>query len=157
MNFMLSALPRSHRVLIAFFVCALLLGYGVSWLKMLEINALNIGQVVRDYRGDSADEFSEPKPYGEILQNTHAHVLSVPVVYFLLALLFLGTRMSERQKILCVIFLFSGFFMQYASLWLMRYAGAGFVYLGALGHALSDPVYLYMALRVLRETRCRAV
>lgn len=150
MNIELRQLSAEARMLVACFVASLLVGYGVSLLKAVEKSDLSPAKVVRQYRGDADPEaMAFPKPYEDILQNTHAHALSVPVVYFLLSALFLGTPLGSRAKKACVAALFCGFFLEFTSLWGLRYAHGGFVYAVFFAHAVTGPVYLFMCARIL--------
>lgn len=155
MFFKISDLDGEKRILIFFFVAALLLGYGVSVLKVMETSAGgSIEQVVLSYRGSQDPNLMAfPKPYSEMLQSTHAHALSVPLVYFLLSLLFLATRAGIMQKKVLVSLLFGTFFLEYFSLWGLRYFSESFVYLSFLAHLISGPIYIYMCGRVLYELK----
>jgi hypothetical protein len=150
MEIELRKLSAEARLLAACFITALLVGYGVSILKAVEKSDFSSANVVRQYRGDADPEaMAFPKPYEDILQNTHAHALSVPVVYFLLSALFLGTPLGSRAKKACVTALFCGFFLEFAALWGLRYAHEGLVYAVFFAHAVTGPVYLFMCSRIL--------
>lgn len=153
MHYKIKNLPSEARLLIACFIVTLVLGYGVALLKAAQKSELSTDAIVRQYRGDKDPEaMAFPKPYEELLQNTHAHALSIPVVYFLLGALFLGTSLASRTKKFGVAALFSGYALEFTGLWGLRYVHENYVYLVFLAHAVSGPVYLYMCWRVFKES-----
>lgn len=150
MNFKLRELPSEARFLIGLFTVSLLIGYGVSLLKAADKSDFSVSKVVRQYRGDpDPAAMAFPKPYQDILQNTHAHALSVPLVYFLLGALSLGTSLGVRVKKAGAAALFGGFFLEFAALWGLRYAHPGCAYLLFLAHAVTGPVYVFLCVRIL--------
>jgi hypothetical protein len=156
MDFELKSLTRPAKVLVVAVILSLLSGYIIAILQGLEHTSFNTDKVVKEYRGsDNTDELAFPKPYREILQNTHAHALSIPLVYFLLSLLFLGTQVSQKAKSILIALLFLGFFLEYLSLWSLRYIHTGFVNLSVVSHVISAPVYIFMCVRSLWDTCVR--
>lgn len=154
MNFKIRELSLEWRVLIGAFALSLLIGYGVALLKAFEKTSFSPSRVTVSYRGeDDPDSLSLPKTFEEILQNTHAHALSVPLVYFLLGGLFCGTSASSRLKIFGVIFIFGGFFIEYISLWGLLYVHESFVWGSFMAHAVSGLAYLFMTTKVLWDCR----
>lgn len=152
MNFKITKLSVEWRVLIAATAFALLMGYGVALLKTSNKTSFSMSRMIVSYRGDgNSESLNLPKTYEELLQITHAHLLSVPLVYFLLAGLFLGTRVSSRIKTMGVVFLFGGFFVEYFSLWGLRYLSPHFVWSATASHCISGPAYLGMVIFVLRD------
>lgn len=156
MHYRIKDLPSETRLLIACFIVALVLGYGVALLKAAQKSELSTDAVVRQYRGDKDPEaMAFPKTYEEILQNTHAHALSIPIVYFLLGALFLGTSLESGTKKFGIAALFSGYALEFTGLWGLRYVHENCVYLVFLAHAVSGPAYLYMCWRVFKESMKR--
>jgi len=156
MEFKLNKLSAPGKTLIFFFIAALLIGYVVAIMQAYDHTGFDVDKVILSYRGsENPDLMAFPKPYRELLQNTHAHALSVPVVYFLLCLIFLGTSASQRFKSTLIAVLFSGLFLEYAALWLLRYVGAGFVYLSFTASGLTSLIYIYMCFRSLYELKTR--
>jgi hypothetical protein len=154
MNFKIRELSLEWRVLICAFTLSLLIGYGVALLKAFEKTSFSPSRVTVSYRGENdPDSLELPKTFEEILQNTHAHAMSVPLVYFLLGGLFCGTSASARLKIFSVIFIFGGFFIEYLSLWGLLYVHKNFVWGTFAAHAVSGLAYLSMTARVLWDCR----
>lgn len=150
-KFSLSRLPAEAKTLVRLFLLALLLGYGISLLKAADKTHLSLAKIIVDYRGSEhpEEDMAFPKEYAELLQNTHAHALSVPLVYFLLSLIFLGTTISVRVKQRLIVLLFLSFFLEYLALWGLRYVHKDCVYITFVAHAISGPIYLYMCVKSL--------
>lgn len=154
MEFSLAKLSCAGRLLVALFVVALLVGYGVAFLQIAAHTHFSPQEVIEEYRGSQDPEaMAEPKSYRSLLMNTHAHALSVPVVYFLLGVLFAMGSSSQRVKCLCIAVLFGGFFLDYAGLWGLRYLHTAFAYVSFMAHAVTAPVYLLMCVRILCDLR----
>ena len=152
MNWQLSSLPKSAKILIGLFIISLLLGYVVAILQVQQHIGMTPAAVIREYRGSTDPQDPEdPISFRGLLAVTHKHALAVPMVYFLLSVIFLGTRHSDKIKSLFVSALMGGFLLEYISLWGLRYISAYFVYLAFLSHALSSPSYIYMCLRSLKD------
>jgi len=152
MDFKLKDLSTPLKTLVFFFILALILGYGVALLQAYEHTGFNIQKVILSYRGSNdPDMMAFAKPYREILQNSHVHVLTVPLLYFCLSLIFIGTRQSSKFKSVLIALLFSGFFVEYISHWLLRYVSAGFVYVVFFASGLTSLIYLYMCFTSLRN------
>lgn len=153
MEFSINHLRSEYKTLVFLTTLSLIIGYGVALVKAVTESRLSPQHVVTEYRGGAATESLDlPKEFDEVLQNTHAHALAVPLVYFLLSWLFCGTTVSSRLKKAGALCLFAGFFAEYAALWGLRYVHPGFVWLIFAVHAATGPVYLGMAARVAWES-----
>lgn len=153
-DFRLSGLAPAAKCLVFLLTIALLLGLGVALLQLHNAYQFDQKQIVTAYRGiDDPENPMEPRSYGGMLMNTHAHALSVPLTYAALSLLFLGTAKSERTKKIFISLLFSAFFLEWAGLWGLRYVSAGFVYLVGICGITTTIVYLTMCFCVLKSLR----
>ncbi|OVE82001.1 hypothetical protein BVY03_01770 [bacterium K02(2017)] len=141
----LNQLNPSLKLLVTFFIFCLLIGYGVAILQSYEHTGFDIEKVKLEYLGsDDENLMAFAKPYQQILQVTHAHALSIPLVYFLLALIFLNTSLNAILKKTLITLLFLGFFLEMSSLWLLRYVHPDLIYLGVIGNGFSGLSYLSM-------------
>lgn len=149
-EYKLKTLSPSRKALIFFFLICLLLGYFIAILKIHSTTNFDISEAILKYKGAEDPELMAfPKTYKEILQLTHSHVFSVPMIYFLLGLIFLGTTLKEKTKVIFISILFSSFLLEYISLWLFWRFSENFVYLTAFSHILSTPCFLYMSIKSL--------
>jgi hypothetical protein len=91
---------------------------------------LSPAAIARYYRGGPAgDTMAFPKPWGHLLEITHAHAFTMAVVFLVLGHLFLGTSLGPRAKRVVVLVSFAGIAGDLAGPWLVRYVAAGFAWL----------------------------
>ena len=74
--------------------------------------------LIEYYRGL---ESGYPKTYLELLETTHFHIFSMPVVFLILAHVFLMCSWSYRWKIGVVILSFLGIIIEISGPWLITY------------------------------------
>lgn len=122
----LAALPRSTKVLVSGFLLLLLLGYGVGWLSYPLKMGFSPQAVARYYRGAPEGQYY-PKEPGQLLDVTHVHSLSLPILFFLVGYLFDQTRVRGRIKEGLFALAFALIFLNLLSIWLIRYLSASFV------------------------------
>ena len=143
---------NAERVLVFLTTLCLLIGFAVALLQVFHKTQFDLDKVIVDYRGSpNPDLMAVPKSFGQILQNTHAHALSVPLVYFLLSWFFLATQATTRVKSTLITLLFISFLVDYSALWLLRYVHPHFIYASTLSHSVGSPIYLFMCLKVMWE------
>jgi hypothetical protein len=76
--------------------------------------------------------------YRKLLEVTHFHLFTMPVVLLIVAHLFLATGLRDRTKLGWIVAGIAGVTMHLATPWLVRYGGAGFAFLHAVsGLALT--------------------
>jgi hypothetical protein len=81
------------------------------------------------YRGSEAqDVMAFPKSFGQLLEVTHAHAFTMPVVFLILAHLFVSTGVSDRLKGVTLVATFAGLLGDLLAPWLVRYGAAGFAW-----------------------------
>lgn len=143
---------RPIRILVFSTTLALLLGYGVSMLKLYNKTSFSLSSSIQNYRGsDDENLMLYPKTFSEILQITHSHALSVPLVYFVLGLLLLGTSICDKTKSLLIGGVFASFFVEYLSLWGLWGITPAFVYPLTLASITGSLCYLSACLVILAE------
>jgi hypothetical protein len=79
--------------------------------------------LIEYYRGL---ESGYPKTYLELLETTHFHIFSMPVVFLILAHVFLMCSWSYRWKIGVVILSFLGIIIEVSGPWLITYVSPDF-------------------------------
>jgi hypothetical protein len=76
--------------------------------------------------------------YRKLLEVTHFHLFTMPVVLLIVGHLFLATGLGDRAKIVWIVAASASVFAHLATPWIVRYAGGGLAILHALtGAALT--------------------
>ena len=146
-TFRLADAPLSLRILCTGFLLSVGLGLLVVALTVQAmVGGFTPQTIAEGIRGDEdaavaaefAEEFGEAdkaaglrfgKGYRELIQTTHTHSFAMPLLLFALGLVFFGTDTPDRHKALLYGVAFLALVLDLGSLWLVRYASAGFAYL----------------------------
>ena len=108
-------------------------------VTLLTLSAGRIGvtpaAIARYYRGGES-ETSFPKAFWQLVEVSHFHLFSVPVVLLILSHLLYATRVSSRTRVVLTLGTFSGAFLEALSPWAIRYWAAEFAYALLLGWLL---------------------
>jgi hypothetical protein len=123
---------------------------------MATLVALSAGRVGLDaraiatyYRG-GASEMSFAKTFWQLVEVSHFHLFTVPVVVLILAHLFCATPASRRLRIWLTSVTFLGVLLDVVGPWAVRYLAAGFAYLLMVGWTLlATGVVLMVALTLV--------
>jgi hypothetical protein len=101
--------------------------------------ALSLGRMGFDpqaiathYRGGES-EMSFPKTFWQLMEVSHSHLFTVPVVALILSHLLYGTPVSARVRVSLTSITFAGVFLDAVGPWAVRYLAAGFAYLLIVG------------------------
>ncbi|MEA3245131.1 MAG: hypothetical protein U9Q74_03135 [Gemmatimonadota bacterium] len=127
-----AAMPRTARVLAAWVVIVLAVGYTTSLVFVYHTTGLTPGGAAERYRGTDAvgatggtpadAPMQFPKPLGEMLLSTHTHVLTMAMIFVITgAGLVLCEWPSERWRRWLIGEPFAAILVSFASIWLMRY------------------------------------
>jgi len=117
--------------------------------------ALSIGrtglspQVVASYYRGGENEMSFPKTFWQLMEVSHFHLFTVPVVVLILSHLLYGTPLSVRSRIWMTAVAFAGALLDALGPWAVRYLAAGCAYLLILGWVLLGGGTLLMVLVTL--------
>lgn len=87
------------------------------------------------YRGGET-EMSFPKQFWQLMEVSHFHLFSVPVVVLILAHLLSATPVSVRARVWLTSATYAGALLEIAGPWAVRYLAGGFAYLLLLGWVL---------------------
>lgn len=123
-RFTLQHAPRRTKVTYTALLVYLLFGL----VTIIAIESLKTGwtpQGVSDYYRGNEQRFMFEKSPLEMLEVTHMHLFSVPVVFFILAHAFSMTTLPERTRMRVVAAAFSSVFLSIGSPWLVRFGSAG--------------------------------
>lgn len=124
--------PKEIKALIIAFVCTLSVGFysGISFVKSTT-NANPTG-IEQRYLGNEDDENATKmmfkKSEGEIMTTVHSHILSLSVVFFLIAVILSTTAINQKLKLflmiepfLSLIFTFGGIYFLWKEMHFMKY------------------------------------
>lgn len=113
---------------------AFLLFVGVGLLTQIGFQAgrigLTPGRIATYYRGgETGETMSFAKPFGHLVEVTHAHAFMMGLVFLVLAHLFWSvSALSARLKTALIGVAFGGMFADLVAPWLIRYLAAGFAW-----------------------------
>jgi hypothetical protein len=74
--------------------------------------------------------------YRKLLEVTHFHLFTMPVVFLIVAHLFLATGLGEKAKLAWIVAGIGGVTLHLAAPWLVRYAGPSLAFVHAISGAL---------------------
>ena len=132
----MSIIPVSKKLFITFFLVMIGCAFFISCLNFYERTKFSPKKTVRHYSGnednfdDEQEEYSEellqegfffPKSYREIIEITHVHAFTIPLIIFVLSRIFSMTKVREVFKIAIYSFAFIGTIMNLSGPWLIRY------------------------------------
>ena len=92
---------------------------------------------------------SFPKTFWQLMEVSHFHLFTVPVVVLILSHLLYGTPLSVRFRIWMTAIAFAGALLDALGPWAVRYLAAGCAYLLILGWVLLGGGTLLMVLVTL--------
>jgi hypothetical protein len=144
----------SIKVLVTCFTVTMLIGYGVAFLKIIQITGFppSLDQAALYYRGDPTSEgLYLPQSYAALLSIAHVHALSQPIMFALIGLAFCFTSVGERLKTSLIVLSFAGLLVSNATPWLVRYGAGAYVFLFPLSQFLMAPIFLFMSVVVIYE------
>lgn len=124
-KFELQHAPQRTKVVYTALLLYLLLGLGT----IVAIEAIKTGwspQGVSDYYRGNEERFIFEKTPLELLEVTHMHLFSVPVVFFILGHAFLMTTLHPKLKYGVVGASLLAVFFSIVSPWMVRFGSSGF-------------------------------
>lgn len=131
------------RLLATAFYLAMAVGYVVALLNARIKTGGTIAGLISHYRG-AIDGSAYPKGATELIEIAHAHGFSVPIMYLVLGLLFLGTETREAWKQCWVLLPFLGIVIDQVVPWLVRYQAPSWAWGMVAGHGLSGIAFLVL-------------
>mgnify|MGYP000221085371 CR=1 FL=1 len=124
--------PKEIKLMIIAFVCTLSIGFysGISFVRSTT-NA-NPKGIEQRYLGNEEDENATKmmfkKSEGEIMTTVHSHILSLSVVFFLIAIILSTTAINQKLKIflmvepfLSLVLTFGGIYFLWKEIHFMKY------------------------------------
>jgi hypothetical protein len=83
--------------------------------------------IAAHYRGGES-EMTFPKTFWQLVETSHFHLFTIPVVVLILSHLLYATPASPRLRIYLTSITFAGAFLDAVGPWTVRYLSAGFAY-----------------------------
>lgn len=125
-------LPKEIKLLIGVFVIVLSIGFFSGLLFVGETSSANPNGIEEQYLGNEHDEDAEvmkfKKSEKEMLSLVHSHVLSMSIIFFLLALIVSITKLKKQLKtflmvepLISVVLTFGGLYFLWAGILWMKY------------------------------------
>lgn len=160
------SLPISNKIFFTFFLSIMTVALGVGFLNYYERTGFSAQKTIRYYCGNEEEELDVPlsaeenklkleeglffpKSYRELLEVTHTHIFSMPIVVFILSRIMAMTHTREGLKVTIYGVSFVGILLNLASPWLIRYASPHFVIAFTLSNIflmLSFGAYIFIPL-----------
>ncbi len=160
------SLPISNKIFFTFFLSIITVALGVGFLNYYERTGFSAQKTIRYYCGNEEEELDVPlsaeenklkleeglffpKSYRELLEVTHTHIFSMPIVVFILSRIMAMTHTREGLKVTIYGVSFVGILLNLASPWLIRYACPHFVIAFTLSNiflTLSFGAYIFIPL-----------
>jgi hypothetical protein len=88
--------------------------------------------IAMHYRGGES-EMSFPKTLWQLVETSHFHLFTIPVVVLILSHLLYGTPASARLRVWLTAMTFTGALLDAVGPWAVRYLAAGFAYVLIVG------------------------
>lgn len=123
-----------------------------SYVVMIALAADRSGftpQSAADYYAGAGDHYARTK--GELLEVTHFHLFSMPLMLFVQGHLFLMTRWPRTSKLALVWAAFAGAALDLAAPWFVVYVSRDLAFVKVLGRVLLGPALVAFALVPLWE------
>jgi hypothetical protein len=125
-KYTLSSASQGIKVITTIFLLFMVPGLATNLLIAQAKTGWSYDGLIEYYRGV---ESGYTKSYLELLETTHFHIFSMPVVFLILAHIFLMCSWSYRPKIIVVIISFLAVFAETCSPWLITYVSPKFAVL----------------------------
>ena len=139
----------SAKIAFTAFLLMAVAGLGVAALQIYVSTGMTARGALLHYRGDEA-ALQYAKSFAEMVEITHAHAFTMPLLALALSVGLLLSEASERVKRLVILALFGGMVLELAVPWLVRYGPAWTVHLFSvagilLGGGLLVAVFIPLA------------
>lgn len=148
-RFMLWRAPLQTRVLLTLFNCTVVLATAVGILMYRVRTGLTPGGVQRYYLGNETsagpgDEMQFARSLKELLDVTHAHAFSQPLLFFVLCHIFALTHVSDRVKIAVYVASFVSIIVDLGVPYLIRFVSPAWAPLQVLNSVVMSGALLVL-------------
>lgn len=125
----------SIKIAISGFLIFAVVGLGVAALQIYVRTGLTPEGALRHYRGD-AETLQYPMSFRELVEITHAHAFTIPLLVLVLSAALALSSTSELVKRVVALALLAGGALELGLPWIVRYGPAWTVHLFLLAGAL---------------------
>jgi hypothetical protein len=153
----LSSASLSNKVFFSFFLLFMGISMGVAFLNFIERTRFTPEKVESYYLGNVREDEPEeaplpeeglrfPKSRRELLEITHVHTFSIPLIFFVLSRILSMTATREGLKLSTYVASFVGIVCNLIAPWLVRYVSPGFSFLLLFSYiVLASTMIVYIA------------
>ncbi|MEJ2112564.1 MAG: hypothetical protein P8X62_02270 [Flavobacteriaceae bacterium] len=131
-NGLILTFPQEIKLLIGIFLIVLSVGFYTGLLFVEETSSVNPNGIEEQYLGNEEDQEAAimkfKKSDQEMLTLVHNHVLSMSIIFFLLAIIIYTTRLNKKLKLflmiepfVSVILTFGGIYLLWKGMLWMKY------------------------------------
>lgn len=131
----LTSLSWGTRYIYTLFLLFSLASYAVMVVMMVTRSGLS-GGALADYFAGNEAAGKYAKTFGELVELTHFHLFSMPVLLLVQGHIFMMTAWKDRAKMAVVTASFVGGALYIAAPWLVTYVSPGFSHLLTLARVL---------------------
>ncbi len=158
-GYRLSRAKQSTRILITLGMFGLFLGLIFSIALTLSRTGIFPSDISVYYRGtetaegslDKMLQRSVPRPFAEIAEHTHNHIMGGSILLFLLCHLLALCDVKDSTRSTLYIVSFSSFLLTFGSPWLIIYLSPAFAYLYSISVSVLTLSLLLLCLIPIRE------
>lgn len=127
----------SNKTFFSFFLILMGLSMAMAFWNFYERTGFNPSGVTKYYlgnvRGDEPEEsplpqegLMFPKTRREMMEVTHVHIFTIPLIFFVMSRILSMTGMREGYKLATFVASFAGIILNLSGPWLVRYLTSGF-------------------------------
>ena len=131
-NGLILSFPKEIKLLIGVFLIVLSIGFYTGLLFVEETSSVNPDGIEEQYLGNEENEDASVMKFRksdqEMLTLVHNHVLSMSIIFFLLALIMYTTKLNQRLKLflmlepfVSVLLTFGGIYLLWKGVLWMKY------------------------------------
>ena len=131
------------KMITAIFLVMVLGGY-VTGFAMGLMKAGFGAEALADYYCGNELQGIYPKSALELMEVTHFHLLSMPIVFLIVGHLMMMTYFHLRTRVIVVALSFLGMVLDLLGPWLVRFVSPAFVYLKLFGSGIFGITFLLM-------------
>jgi hypothetical protein len=151
----LNQLPRDFRILICCFVIVLNFGFFTGFNFVRVSTSLNAKGIEQNYLGNEEDEQAEvmqfKKSEKEILTLIHNHVLSLSIIFFIMAVLLYMTSTPQPMKSFLLFEPFISLILTFGGIYIMWLGLTWFTYVIMISGMAMVISLLLMSILIIRD------
>ena len=146
--------PKEIKLLIIVFTCTLSIGFysGISFVR--DTSGTNPSGVEQRYLGNENDvdatKMQFKKTKAEVITLVHNHVLSLSVIFFLLAVILATTSINKKLKIFLMIEPFVSILLTFGGIYLMWSGVVWFKYVVVISGILMTATFMLSTFFILK-------